>query len=457
MTGAPDLLHRPLAHIARALRARRTSAVELTEAALARHDEDGERLHAYVHWDPEAALSMARRADAALSAGGPVPPLCGIPLSVKDLYGVEGMPTWAGTARRLPRRWEREGWLVGRVREQGAVIVGKTHTVELAFGAVGTNAHHGTPRNPWDPVVHRVPGGSSSGAGVSLLEGSALVALGTDTGGSLRIPAAMTGTVGHKTTRGRWPTDGVVPLSHTLDTVGALTRTVADALWFFDAVEGQRSEVGAGSLRLAVPSCDLWWDCPPDMAGVLRRALDRLADAGVELVETDGDLLDRASRFYLERGVAGIECRAFLEAELPGWLDVLDPVVGRRIEGAGAPGDPSYRAALEERERLEEAAAALFAEAPLLALPACLVSPPPVDDLVDLDRYLAVNREALRATSPANVLGLTAVSLPAGLDDAGMPVGLQLVAAGGADRRLLVDAVTVEGVVGGILPVEGGA
>ncbi len=117
------------------------------------------------------------------------------------------------------------------------MFVGKTHTVELAYGAVGMNPHWTTPRNPWDAGTHRIPGGSSAGAGVSLWEGSALVALGSDTGGSVRIPASLTGTVGHKTTKGRWPTDGVVQLSATLDTVGALTRSVADSVHFFGAID----------------------------------------------------------------------------------------------------------------------------------------------------------------------------------------------------------------------------
>ncbi|HZD03544.1 MAG TPA: amidase, partial [Longimicrobiales bacterium] len=269
-------LDRPLTDIAKALRLRKVSAAELVEEAILRHEARGEALHAYKLFDAQGARRAARRSDDVLAAGADAPPLCGLPVSVKDLYGVEGLPTFAGTARPLPERWSRDGWLVARLREQAAVVMGKTHTVELAYGAIGINPFWDTPRNPWDARVHRIPGGSSSGAGVSLHEGSAVLALGSDTGGSIRIPASMTGVVGHKTTKGRWPTDGVVPLSETLDTVGALTRSVADAAWFFGAVDPGLGEPGAllerlsaragAGFRIGVARCGIRDDCAPDIA-----------------------------------------------------------------------------------------------------------------------------------------------------------------------------------------------
>ena len=168
------------------------------------------------------------------------PPLCGIPVSVKDLYAVDGMPTYAGSARTLPGDpWSRDGELIARLRRAGAVFVGKTHTVEFAYGGVGINPHWGTPRNPWDADTARIPGGSSCGAGVSLWEGSAMLALGSDTGGSIRIPSAFTGVVGHKPTKGRLPTTGVTQLSSTFDTTGTLARTVTDSAWFFGCADSR--------------------------------------------------------------------------------------------------------------------------------------------------------------------------------------------------------------------------
>jgi aspartyl-tRNA(Asn)/glutamyl-tRNA(Gln) amidotransferase subunit A len=454
-----DLLSLPLPRIAEALRERAASARELTEAALERHADRGERLHAYKVFDVEGALAAADRADDLLTHEPEPPPLCGIPYSAKDLYGARGLPTFAGTARRLPDVWSNDAWLVGRLRAQGAVLTGKTHTVELAFGGVGINPHWGTPVNPWDADVHRIPGGSSCGAGVSLWEGSALLALGTDTAGSIRIPASLTATVGHKTTKGRWPTDGVVPLSGTFDSVGTLSRSVEDSVYFFGAIDRSwgdpaklldaLSDARPSGLRIAVPRCAIWEECQPDIAGVLQDALAELSAAGARIVESDGALLDEACRHYMTGGIAASECRDFLARELPGWIEILHPIVGSRIEAAAyALSDPAYAAALEAHHRLAAAAPTLFEDAPLLALPAGIITPPPVAELDDLSRYGQVNASVLRPTAPVSMLGLCAIAMPVGLDAARMPVGLQLVAPGGADEALLAAALAAERVLG---------
>lgn len=460
-----SILDRSLAEVAGALRAREISAAELLDEALARHAEHGERLHAYKHFDAEGARAAARAADVILSAGASdsPPPFCGIPISAKDLYGVQGMPTFAGTARQLPDAWSTDGWLVGRLRTQGAVVVGKTHTVELAYGAAGINPHWGTPWNPWDADVHRIPGGSSCGAAVSLHEGSALLALGTDTGGSIRIPASMTGAVGHKTTKGRWPTTGVVPLSSTLDTVGALTRSVADSAYFFGAmdpalgdatldssrrfVEGLTASKASG-LRISVPECTIWNDCQTDIADVIHGALSELESAGLTLSEVDGSLLDDAEDLYMHGGIAGAECRAFLDADLPGWLEVLHPTVGLRLAGAPALSSRLYAESTAARDGMASAAGSLFEDADFLVLPTAIITPPTVVELDDHEAYLRTNAAALRPTCPVSMLGLCAVTIPVGLDGAGMPVGLQLVAPGGADELLLGAALAVERVLG---------
>lgn len=451
-------LDRPLAGISLALRDGEISASELVEEAIRRHESRSPRLHAYKLFDSEGARAMAGRADALLASREDVPPMCGIPFSAKDLYGVEGLPTFAGTPRRLPARWSADAWLVARLREQGAVLTGKTHTVEMAYGGVGLNPNWETPRNPWDAGTHRIPGGSSSGAGVSLAEGSAVVALGTDTGGSIRIPASMTGAVGHKTTRGRWPTDGVVPLSHTLDTVGALTRSVEDAVWFFGSIDpGEGDPPGlarrlagrAGEgIRIGVPDGGIWDTCQADIAAVLRASLEELAGAWWPIDATDGALLDEACDLYMTGGISGVESLGFLRAELPGWLDILHPIVGKRIEAAAARTPDEYRAALAERERLAASAGSLFGGADVLALPTHLLTPPAVEGLSELERYSEVNAVTLRPTAPVSMLGLCAVTLPVGRDASGMPVGLQLVAPAGQDELALAAALAAEGVLG---------
>jgi aspartyl-tRNA(Asn)/glutamyl-tRNA(Gln) amidotransferase subunit A len=453
------VMDQTLPAVVAALREGRISSSELTEEAIRRHEDRGSGLHAYKLFDAAGARAAAARADATLAGGGKLPPLCGIPVSVKDLYGVEGMPTYAGTVRQLPAPWSRDAWLVARLREQGAVFMGKTHTVELALGATGFNPNWETPRNPWDPSVHRIPGGSSSGAGPSLWEGSALIALGSDTGGSIRIPASLTGHVGHRTTKGRWPTQGVVPLSHTMDTVGALTRSVEDAVWFFGAVDpawGDPDALGrqvaaraAGELRVAVLRCAIWDDCQEDVAEALRRALGELKACGWRLSEVDGELLDLAGTLYATGGIAGNECATFLERDLPGWRSLVHPIVGQRIDAAVAKPPAAYPRALAEMARLAASAPGLFRHADVLALPTAIITPPPLAGLDDPERYGRVNAALLRPTSPASVLGLCAVTLPVGIDAAGMPVGLQLVAPGGQDEMVLAAALAAERALGG--------
>jgi aspartyl-tRNA(Asn)/glutamyl-tRNA(Gln) amidotransferase subunit A len=456
---SPDPTLASLADTVGALRRRDLTATELVERAIERHERHDGLLHAYKHFDAEGARVEARAADVRLDEGD-APPLCGVPFSVKDVYGVRGMPTFAGSARRLPDDpWSRDAWLIERMRAAGAVLVGKTHTVEFAYGGVGFNPHWGTPRNPWDKHVPRIPGGSSCGAGVSLWERSAMIALGSDTGGSVRIPAAMNGVVGHKTTRGRWPTDGVVPLSSTFDTVGALTRTVADAIHFFGSVDPGWGDpeplyltldaARVEGLRVAIPACTIWEACQPDIVAVLEGALEELGTAGAELSTVVGTLLDDAVDLYMTGGIGKAECHAFLTSELPGWLEVLHPTVGRRLDGPVSLDSAEYRAALSKQRHVAAFAETLFGDADVLVLPASLITPPPVSEIADdLERYVEVNYATLRPTCPINLLELCALSLPVGRDAAGMPVGLQLVARGGDDEALLGMALAIERVLG---------
>jgi aspartyl-tRNA(Asn)/glutamyl-tRNA(Gln) amidotransferase subunit A len=290
---------------------------------------------------------------------------------------------------------------------------------------------------------------------VSLWEGSALIALGSDTGGSIRIPAAFTGTVGQRTTKGRWPTEGVVPLSHTLDTVGALARTVEDYIYFFGCVDPEWGDprillkrlatTELADVRVAVPRCGIWDDCEPAIVDELDSVISRLSRHAGNLLEIDGGLLDDA--FELSKGrraIASTECRAFLESELPGWLDILHPIVKTRVMQGLPPDDPEYQTALADHRRMADEAHKLFDHADVLLLPGNIISPPPVADLTDLDRYGEANAAILRPTYPISVLGLTAISIPIGTDQNGMPIGLQLVAPGGQDEALLGVALAVE-------------
>lgn len=435
-----------------------TSARNLVEDAIARHEASD--LGAYIVFDADGARRQADAIDAAVTRGEDPGALAGIPVSVKDLYGVEGLPIRAGTKRELPAHWQREGFLVRTLRRLGAVIVGKTHTVELAFGGVGLNPNTGTPINPWDPKQHRVPGGSSSGAGVSLWEGSAMIALGSDTGGSVRIPASATGVVGHRHTTGRWPTDGVVPLSTTLDSVGFLTHTAADSRHVFGLVDrfapggdsdlGQPRRDSIRGLRIGIPRGGLWQETDRDIATTVRQALNELEDAGAHIFEVNAPELQEAGERYLAGELVQPERSESLERHLPGWTEILDPIIGKRLEDARHVSAIEYVAVLRLRRRLSASIHQRLDadDVDLLATPTLPITPPTLASLAELEVYRAVNRSMLSGTGPASMLDLCAVSLPAGLDPRGMPTGLQLIGRSGSDHALLARAASAEAVLG---------
>jgi len=440
---APHFFDRSLAETVAALAERRLRAVSLAEQAL-EHD----RFDAYRSVDRERTLAMARLADEAYDLGILAGPLQGVPISVKDLYGVPGWPVFAGTPGRLPARFEQPGPVVRSALEQLAVVTGKTHTVELAFGGIGTNPHWGTPINPFDADAHRVPGGSSAGAGVSLQEGSALVALGTDTAGSVRIPAAWTGTVGLKTTAGRWSTQGIVPLSTTLDTAGVLARTVEDLAWAFRALDpwhdGPIVPADLGAVRIARAPERLWTELSPGVGEAVEGALRELSLAAAEVALP----VDEALELFGVGGPVSAELDGLLSHELPAVRATLDPNVAARVASAG---ELTVREYLRRRHALVamgEAAAAVFDEVDVVVCPTVANTPPRVEDVAEPDAYRAQNLLALRNTSVANYLGLCAVSLPCGLDAAGMPVGLMLLAAAHDEARVLAVARAMEARLG---------
>lgn len=444
-----------LSELQATLRRREVTARALTEAAIERHALFGERLGAYKTWDPEAARRQAAAADAAFAQGEDRGPLQGIPIAVKDLYGVTGWPTFAGTPRRMPPSWESEGPVVAALTGQLAVVMGKTHTVEFAYGGLGTNPHWGTPWNPWDPEQHRVSGGSSAGAGVSLIEGSAFVALGTDTGGSVRVPASLTGTVGLKTTKGRWPTAGIVPLSQTLDTAGILTRTVADSAFAFTAIEARltgaavRTLTGRApaSLRLAITR-DYFWDCAPAIARAVEGAIDELKRAGAAVTTISFPETAEAADATDLAALLAVEGYANVAIEFQDWLETLDPNVKRRMDDSRAIPALDYLKAHAHLRQLQACAEARMAGIDALLTPTVPVSPPRVADIAEWDAYRRANAAVLANASLVNRLGLCAITLPVGRDDLGMPVGMQLIAAGGRDAELLEVALGVENVLG---------
>jgi aspartyl-tRNA(Asn)/glutamyl-tRNA(Gln) amidotransferase subunit A len=454
-----DLISRPLIEITRGLREKRLTAQELVEVAIAKHERFGERLHAYSSWTPDRARESAKAADAAFASGATVGPLQGVPISIKDLFAADGFPCFAGSSRRLPADpWEKDGPLVATLRRQLGVIMGKTHMVEFAFGGTGLNTHRGAPYNPWDASAHRSPGGSSSGAGISLLEGSALLALGSDTAGSVRIPACMTGNVGLKVTLGRWSTEGVVPLSRTFDTPGLLARSVLDAAYGFAALDpalgdaerfiAKSSTMTLDGIRIAVDDPFLWDACDAGIVEAARDAIDAVGREGAVLRKMTVPEAAGAYEVFLEGGVSAIELHSFLDQELPDWLAQLDPIMASAVRGAETLSAREYLARLGRLKVLARSAALWFDKIDIIASPTLCITPPLLSDLGDADSYLAANRRIVRNTVAVNYLGLCGITLPIGLDRERMPVGLQLVAPAWAEEKLLAIALAVERVLG---------
>src|SRR3954470_20935697 len=397
-----DPLSRPLVEIARDLREQRTTARELVEAAIARHEHFGGRLHAYSFWAPEQARAVASAADTAFAAGVSVGPLQGMPVSLKDLFAAAGYPCFAGSSRLLPADpWERDGPLVAMLRRQLGVIMGKTHMVEFAFGGTGRNSHHGAPYNPWDAAAHRSVGGSSSGAGVSLLEGSALLAFGSDTAGSVRIPACMTGNAGLKVTLGRWSAEGVVPLSCTFDTPGLLARSISDIAYGFAALDpagidsisfiaqaGTRDLTG---VRIGVGDPFLWSVCDPGIAETVQEAVDTLVRAGAVAGDFTLPEAEAAYGVFLDGGLSAIELRSFLDRELPEWLDQLDPVIAAPVRNAESLGAREYLARVARLGTLARTAAPRLDGVDVIASPTLCVTPPLMSDVADAESHLRVN------------------------------------------------------------------
>ncbi len=444
------------------LRSGKTTAAAVAEAAIERHDRLDGTLSAYKVWESDRARREAALADTALAAGYDLGAFQGLPVSVKDLYGVRGFPTFAGSPTRLPASWEEEGPVVTALRRGMAVIPGKTHTVEFAFGGLGTNPHWGTPRNPWDAASHRVPGGSSAGAGVSLWEGSCVLALGTDTAGSVRIPASVTGCVGLKTTAARWSTLGITPLSRTLDTPGVLARSVGDATMGFAAIDPQTDEhpldlVAAlsgydlSTLRTGV--CDWFYrDCSPGVAEAVEQAVQELSGAGLHVSRLDLPELDDVIGIFRTGGITAAEFAAFINTELPDWKATLDPNVRGRFERMEAVPAIDY---ISRLWRLREVAAKVMARmAPFdfVIGPTVPITPPTVEAVAGAEAYQSANMMALRNTCIANLLGFCAITLPVGKDAAGMPVGIQLMAGPEQEELLLAAGMACERVIG--TPVE---
>jgi amidase/aspartyl-tRNA(Asn)/glutamyl-tRNA(Gln) amidotransferase subunit A len=403
--------------------------------------------HAFIRRFDAEARTAADRADRERTAA----PLAGRPLSIKDLFDVQGWPTTAASASRhdAPPA-ERDAPAVARLRAAGAILVGHTNLTEFAFSGVGINPHFGTPTNPVTALLDatpRIPGGSTSGGAVSVATGAAWAALGSDTGGSIRIPAALQGLVGFKSTQRLVPTEGCIPLSTTLDTACAITRTVADAVTVHEVLAARRVALDQRPLaqwRLALPRMVMLDAMEPAVAATFERAIAILRAAGATITEIDLPQLGEAAALTRGGGIPAAESWAWHREALARRAAQYDPRVALRIRRGEAIDEREYAVLLAERRawiaRMESALApfdaALSPTVPIVA--------PPLAPLVGSDdAFFATNALLLRNPSLINLLDGCALSLPCHRDGQ-WPVGLMVWAPALADDRVLAISLAAE-------------
>lgn len=398
----------------------------------------------------ETARMAADAADARRRAGLPLGPLDGTIVSIKDLFDVAGETTLAGSValRDAPPAC-RDATVVRRLRQAGAVILGKTNMVEFAFSGLGLNPHHGTPGNAADPL--RIPGGSSSGAGVSVAEGTSEIAIGSDTGGSVRIPASLNGVVGFKPTAHRVPLDGAFPLSPSLDSIGPLARTVQDCAFADAVMAGEEPHslqpYPLEGLRVGVPRGRLFSQTEPLVEHAFEASLALLSRSGARIADyVIDDLLEAMAETTATASIASIEASE-VHAD---WLDTkaseIDPRVRWWIARSGTVPAPVYIRMLRRRRALVAAMDERLSPLDVLILPTTAMSAPLIAPLEADDRlYNKTDWLVLRNTMFGNQFDLTAVSLP--LPGTERPIGLMLVARHGHDRRLLDVAASLEAVL----------
>jgi aspartyl-tRNA(Asn)/glutamyl-tRNA(Gln) amidotransferase subunit A len=407
-------------------------------------EPDGEGMRACLTVYSEAARAAADAADARAALRVSLGPLDGVIVSIKDLFDVAAEPTRAGSKALAVEAGPAvaDAPVVSRLRAAGAVIVAKTNMTEFAFGAVGTNPHFGTPGNPTDRT--RAPGGSSSGAAVAAADGMCEIAIGTDTGGSVRIPAALCGLVGFKPSRQRIPTDGAFPLSYSLDSVGPLARSVADCAKA-DAVMAGEAYAPLEPVAIAGLRFGLAEGLPLDrlddvVAAAFDTAIKRLDAAGVRIVQERISLFDDMAEVNSYGGIVQPEACAIHRHRLERHGRDIDPNVRIRIERGCAISAAEYIDMQRRRARLVRAMDQRLAMLDALIMPTTSIVAPTIAEVADAKVYAARNAALLRNTSIGNFFDLCAVSLPLA---ASLPVGLMLIARNGGDRGLLRIAAAV--------------
>ncbi|MEQ8967520.1 MAG: amidase [Azospirillaceae bacterium] len=433
-----------VASLAAALEAGSLTAEGLTAACLERIAAEDEALHAFVHVAAEPALATARALDALRAAGTVLGPLQGIPVALKDLIDVAGQPSGYGSASADPILPARSASLARSLVNAGMILIGKTHMTEYAYGSWGTNRHRGTPWNPVDRQVHRVPGGSSSGSAVAVAGGLVPAAIGTDSGGSVRIPAALCGLVGYKPVRGTIPLDGVLALSPSMDVAGPICRSVADAALVLDALRGRPARPRPGpraadleGLRVGTLAAAELEAMDAAVVAAYRAALGRLAEAGAYVREAPlpGPFTEAAASVGT---ILSVESFAIHRDRLEAAGRAMDPAVLARIRAGGEVAAADYHALLLEREADMARFDPVFADIDVLVTPTVTAPAAPVAEVDEAASPMS------RISRVSNWLDLPSLALPCGRTGGGLPLSLQIVGPRDGEARVLRTGVAVE-------------
>ena len=439
-----------VAHLTADLAAGRTTSRRLTEEALARiADPAGEGKRAFLKVYADEALAQADFSDRLRKGGVRRSLVDGLPISIKDLFDIAGDVTRAGS-RILEIHAKEDAAAVARLRAAGAVFVGRTNMVEFAFGTTGINPHYGTPKNPWDRKTGRVPGGSSSGAGVAQADGMCVMALGSDTRGSVRVPAALCGVTGFKPTTRRVPRDGAFPLSYTLDSIGPLANSVACCAAYDAVLAGEPIEPLpeiSPALRLLVPKTEVRDGLDREVEQAFAAAVERLGRAGARITEKPVPAFDRQSEYFKGGGYAGAEAY-HIHRQRADRLAEFDPRVAKRVmlgKDLSAADYVEFGRLRAQFQRELEAELAAY-DAFLLPSTPCIAPPIAEVDASD-DAYFRWNMRILRTVGLVNFLDGCAVSLPC-QPRGTAPVGLMVCGAAMSDRRILAVAAAIERALG---------
>ncbi|HET6873053.1 MAG TPA: amidase [Sporolactobacillaceae bacterium] len=425
-----------LSQLAKKIQSKEVSPVEIVETVLKEIEEKNPSLNAFLTVAKTAALDAAMRAEEDIASGNYKGPLHGVPIGLKDLIETKGLKTTMGSKLFRDYLPEKDAVVVEHLKEAGAIILGKLHTHEFAYGPVGDRSYFGPARNPHNP--EKITGGSSSGAGAAVAAHLAFAGIGTDTGGSVRIPSAACGVVGMKPTVGKVSKEGVFPLSYTLDHVGPLTRTVLDNALVLDVLSGEKpadlsdletafQQFTLHGLKVGLPEAYFLEDLDPEVDQAFKASIALLEEAGAQIQPVNIPNLDQI--LWAQSVVQSSEAYEIHEK----WLETrgteYDPEVYERLLDSKETRGFEYVKAMRLRDSLIEGVNALFNKVDVLITPTLPILPTDIDqrDVVINGKTLNVRGALLKNTRPWNYTGHPALSVPNGWSTSGLPIGLQLI------------------------------